>query len=142
MIALDTNLLVYAHLPHTPKHLQARQVLEQAFSIGPCGTALTNLSEFWAVVTQEKSDKKAVPLSEPKAYIQALVEDGPLKIWHPTIGFYQRLIETAERFGICGVKIFDLQIGLLALENSATEIWTCDRKFIQLPGLRVYDPMA
>jgi len=30
MIAIDTNLLIYAHRASTPEHFQARQVIELA----------------------------------------------------------------------------------------------------------------
>jgi len=41
-----------------------------------------------------------------------------------------------------GPRIFDLQIALTAFENGATEIWTHDRNFLSLPGLRVRDPFS
>ena len=39
-------------------------------------------------------------------------------------------------------RLFDLQIALTAVENGAREIWTHDRNFLSLPGLRVRDPLA
>jgi len=43
--------------------------------------------------------------------------------------------------GIHGARIFDLQIALIALENGATEIWTHDRNFLKIPGLKIHDPL-
>jgi predicted nucleic acid-binding protein len=42
--------------------------------------------------------------------------------------------------GIHGARIFDLQIGLTAIDGGAVEIWTHDRRFVSLPGLEVLHP--
>ena len=142
MIALDTNLLVYAHLLHTPEHHLAQQAIERAVALNRCGIAYPSLCEFWSVVTTVRPGKTASSLQQAKSFIELLIQDGPLKIWYPTIGFHQRLMEAAQRFEVHGVKIFDLQIALLVLENKATEIWSHDRNFMVLPGLRVHDPLG
>ena len=141
MIALDTNLLIYAHVPGTKEHLPARAAIERAFGMGSCGISLPSISEFWSVTTQPRPGKSSSTLEEAKSFIKALTEDGRLKVWHPTVGFHQRLIDLAHRQNIQGVKIFDLQIALLALENKAREVWTHDKNFIQLERLKVYDPI-
>jgi predicted nucleic acid-binding protein len=43
--------------------------------------------------------------------------------------------------GIRGPRIFDLQIGMIALENGARELWTHDAGFVAVPGLKVRDPL-
>lgn len=141
MIALDTNLLIYAHIPSMPEHRSARMAMEKVFNEGPCGIALSSLSEFWSVTTQTRPGRAAASLDEAKGFIEALTQDNHLKIWHPSIGFHQRLMDLAYRLKVGGFKIFDLQIGLLALENKASEIWTHDENFIKLPGLKIHDPI-
>lgn len=39
------------------------------------------------------------------------------------------------------MAILDLQIARTARDNGATEIWTHDRAFPAIPGLRVVDPL-
>lgn len=142
MIAFDTNLLIYAHLPSTQEHHSAKQAIEKAFGLGPCGIALPSLSEFWGVVTQLRPGRTASSLQEAKSFLESLQQEGPLRIWHPTLGFHQRLMDIAYRLNIHGVRIFDLQIGLLALENGATQIWTHDKNFVSLGGLQIIDPLG
>jgi len=48
----------------------------------------------------------------------------------------------ADELEVCGARIFDLQIALIAFEEGATELWTHDRGFASVPGLRVVDPLA
>jgi hypothetical protein len=50
-------------------------------------------------------------------------------------------LQIAEQLGVRGARIFDLQIGLTALDAGATEIWTHDAGFVGLPGLKVRDPL-
>ncbi len=47
----------------------------------------------------------------------------------------------AADLGVTGVRVFDLQIGLCALDSGATELWTHDRGFVKIPGLAVHDPL-
>lgn len=62
-------------------------------------------------------------------------------MWIPREGFSARLLQWAENLGVQGLGIFDLQIALTAFDNGATEIWTHDRQFTALPGIRVHDPL-
>ena len=52
MIALDTNLLVYAHRSAVAEHRSARQAIVRArTSSGGWGFSLPVVGEFWSVVT-------------------------------------------------------------------------------------------
>ena len=48
----------------------------------------------------------------------------------------------ARRLHVRGVRIFDLQIALVAADAGATELWSHDRQFVSLPGLPVVNPPA
>ena len=56
MIAVDTNLLVYAHRAGLPEHRAARQALTRARNeMRGWGLALPCIAEFWSVVTHPAS---------------------------------------------------------------------------------------
>ena len=142
MIALDTNLLVYAHRSRTPEHLKARKAVEAAHaSRDGCGIALPCLAEFWAVATHPESRGRASTAAEAHAFLRALIDDAGIGVWVPEEGFERRLLEVADDLGVRGARVFDLQIAILAIENGATEIWTHDAGFVTLPGLRKVDPL-
>ena len=65
-----------------------------------------------------------------------------MQIWSPGKGFGDRLVQLALDLEIVGVRVFDLQIGLTALENGAQEIWTHDAGFTRIPGIRLHDPLS
>jgi hypothetical protein len=51
-------------------------------------------------------------------------------------------VQLAEDLDVRGTRIFDLQIGLTALDNGAFELWTHDRDFVHIPGRRLRDPLV
>ena len=57
-------------------------------------------------------------------------------------GFGQRLLRWATSLKVRGRRIFDLQIAVMALEHGAREIWTDDKNFVSVPGVKVYDPLV
>jgi len=142
VIALDTNLLVYAHRSRTPEHLKARKAIQAAHaSRDGCGIPLPCLAEFWAVVTHPESRGRASTPEEAHAFLRALTEDAGMAVWVPEAGFERRLLQVAHDLRVSGARVFDLQIAVLAVENGATEIWTHDAGFVTLPGLRKLDPL-
>ena len=142
MIAVDTNLLVYAHRTAVPEHRRARDAI-QAAADDPrgWGIVLSSLLEFWAVVTHPSAPRPSTP-KEVTSFIATLIDDGGAAIWFPGAGFHARLLRSATDLRVSGARIFDLQIGLVALENGAREIWTHDRGFVTPPGLRLVNPLA
>lgn len=142
MVAIDTNLLVYAHRERTPQHKRARQAIERA-AAAPRGWGMSAavLPEFWSVVTHPSSEGRPSTPAQAAAFVRALTDAGAL-IWLPGPGFGERLLQTASALAVSGPRIFDLQIALAAFEGGATELWTHDAAFITVAGLPVFDPLA
>ncbi len=142
MIAIDTNLLIYAHRASLPEHRPAQRAIERA-SRNPrgWGIALHSLAEFWSVVTHPESRGGPSTAKQASGFLRALISEAGAVLWMPHEGFWERLVALAGRLGIQGPRIFDLQIGLTAYDNGAIEIWTHDSRFAAYPGLRVHDPL-
>jgi uncharacterized protein len=142
VIAIDTNLLVYAHRARTPEHLPARKAIERAAAQSAgWGISAAALPEFWAVVTHPTAAGRPSTPDQAAAFIHALTDAGAA-IWLPGPGFGERLLQTASDLGVSGPRVFDLQIALMAFEGGATELWTHDGGFVTVPGLRVRDPLS
>ena len=142
MIAFDTNILIYAHRAGTPRHKAAQKAIELACDTAPCGIAISSLCEFWSIVTHKTASGRPSTLEEANSFIATLVAQVGLQVWQPGVDFGPRLLQLARDLSVSGVRIFDLQIALMAFENGATEIWTHDRNFVSLPGLHVRDPIS
>ncbi len=142
MIAVDTNLLVYAHRSSLPEHRRARRALEQA-SGDPrgWGIALGSVAEFWGVVTHRAASRPSTA-REATRFLTALGSDAAMQVWAPGTGFDARLLQLAADLEVAGARIFDLQIALTVFEHGASELWTHDQGFTRVPGLRLIDPLA
>lgn len=141
MIAIDTNLLVYAHRSDSRWHEAAKRAIERAAAQSSgWGIALASVSEFWRVVTSSAFDSPTEP-AMARDFIQALLESGQGTIWQPKLNFFTRLGDAAVALHVRGARMFDLQIALTAIEHGAAEVWTHDKDFVRFPGLRVVDPL-
>jgi uncharacterized protein len=141
MIAVDTNLLVYAHRSRAPQHRAARRAIERAAAQDRWGFAVATVAEFWAVATHPSSEGRPSTPGEAAAYITALAAGGA-EIWEPRDGFGARLAQLAADLAVSGPRVFDLQIALTAFDHGATDLWTADVRFVQLPGLRLHNPLS
>lgn len=143
MIAIDTNLLVYAHRAAAPQHRAAQHALERAFAHPQgWGIALPCIGEFWSVVTHSTAAGGPSTPAQASAFIRSLCDDAGGQVWMPGPQLWKRLLQLAADLAVSGPRIFDLQIGLIAFENGAHEIWTHDRHFHAIPGLRVSHPIS
>ncbi len=142
MIAVDTNLLVYAHRSAVPEHRRAREALARAASDSAgWGISLPVLGEFWSIVTHPKAAGGPSTADKAASFIRVLIRDGEMRIWTPGGSFADQLLQRAASLSVSGIRIFDLQIALIAADNGAREIWTHDLNFVRLPGIRVRDPL-
>lgn len=142
LIAIDTNLLIYAHRAALPEHRAARRALERAANdAAGWGIALASVVEFWSVATHPAAAGRGSTPREATAFVVALTNAGA-RLWQPGPGFANRLLHAATRGNVRGARVFDLHIALTASEAGAREIWTHDTRFVSVPGLRVRDPLV
>jgi toxin-antitoxin system PIN domain toxin len=141
LIAIDTNLLVYAHRASAPQHVPAKTAIERAAGqAAGWGIPLPCVFEFLSVVTHPSTPRPSTP-EEAGAFIDALISSGGASLWSPGRGFWSRFAHLARELDVVGPRIFDLQIAVIAVENGAYELWSHDRRFVRIPGLEVVDPI-
>lgn len=140
MIALDSNILIYAHRQGAPEHQRALAVIaEAAASTGGWGFSVYSVGELYRVVTHELATGGPSRPADVRHYLETLEAAGG-RVLNPDPGFATRLLKTAEDLDLTGRRIYDLQIALTVREAGAREIWTNDRGFVSVPGLRVVNP--
>ena len=142
MIALDTNLLVYAHRAATPQHHAARHAITRASQLSAgWGFSLSVILEFWSVVTHPASAGGPSTPEQAADFIASLRAAGA-EVWMPGGRFAERVSRLATELSVVGPRIFDLQIALMAFEGGASELWTADHSFTSVPGLPVVLPLG
>jgi toxin-antitoxin system PIN domain toxin len=143
LIAIDTNLLIYAHRTGVPEHSAARKAIERA-SHDPrgIGISLPCIAEFLSIVTHPLAAGVPSMPEQAEKFIASLVEQADVAILAPHPGFAARFLKWATTMAVTGPRVFDLQIAIIAAENGADEIWTHDKNFLRFKGLRVHDPLG
>ncbi len=142
MIAVDTNLLVYAHRRGVAEHRAAQRAIERATEDPRgWGISLQSVGELWSVATHPAAAGRPASPGRVTAFLRNLREQGGMQVWIPGVGFDDRLLQLAIDLRVTGPRIFDLQIALTAFEHGAAELWTRDRAFVKIPGLRLAHPL-
>src|SRR5436190_3085557 len=97
MIAIDTNLLVFAHLENAVLHRDALTSLQPIVEgNSPWALPWPCVHEFISVVTNTRIYKPASRLAEAFAFIQALLESPQLQLLSESPGYFQKLRELAK----------------------------------------------
>lgn len=142
MIAVDTNILVYAHRPESVFHVAACESLE-ALRSGREGWALpwSVVHEFVGVVTNPRIFKTPSPVSIAFLAIDALAAGENLHFLSESEGYRERLSSLCNAAKIEGPRIHDARIAALCLHHGVSVLWTADRDFSLFPDLKVKNPL-
>lgn len=141
MIALDTNILVYARRKETPHHPAALKLLrELAEGDTPWALPWPCVYEFLRVVTHRR-------VFDPPTPVAAALEDLDQLLTSPSLVLLGEGPAHARHFhavlaqGRCeGNLVFDAHIAALCLEHGVREILTADEDMRRFPPLRARDP--
>lgn len=138
MIAVDTNVLIYAHRGETAWHEAARARLV-ALAEGPArwGLPVFCVGEFIRVVTHGRVFNPPSSVSQAAAFIENLMAAPNCQLVRPGPEFLDLLMATARRSDARGNLVFDAQIAALCLEYGIDTLLTNDRDFGRFDGLRV-----
>jgi toxin-antitoxin system PIN domain toxin len=142
MIALDTNLLVYAHREDSPWHEPAyRKVVELAEGRAPWAIPWPCLHEFLAIVTHPRIYTPPSPLAAALDQVDAWLESPTLALLVEGSGYWEALRDALETGRVAGPRVHDARIAALCATHGVNELWTADRDFSRFPGLATRNPL-
>ena len=143
MIAVDTNILVYAHREDSPWHQTALSRVESLANSGnPWGIAWPSIHEFLAIVTHPKIYNPPSPLKVALAAIEAWQGSPGLRLLSESPGYFPTLSRIAEGGKVKGPKIHDARIAALCLHHGVKKLWSADRVFSSFPDLSTENPLV
>jgi toxin-antitoxin system PIN domain toxin len=143
MIALDTNVLVYAHRKDSPWHEQAAvRVAELAEGAAPWAIAAACLHEFLAIVTHPRIYRPPTPLALALDQVDAWRESPSLVMLTETEGYWTALRGVLVRSHAMGATIHDARVATLCLHHGVRELWTADRDFSRFVDLATRNPLV
>lgn len=143
VIAVDTNILVYAHRVDLPFHPAAARVLtELAGGPGLWGIPWPCVHEFFAVVTHPRTFRAPTPTGQALAFLSALRDSARCVFMAEPESHWQTLASLATQADVRGGQIHDARIAALCLGHGVRELWSADRDFSRYPALRVRNPLV
>jgi len=143
MIAVDTNLLVYAHREDSEFHAAAKELVDSlrhqptAWAIPwPC------IHEFIGIATHPGIYKPASTIAEALGFVDSLLASPQLHLLGESPGFFEKLRDIATTARLKGPRIHDARIAALCLHHGVSELLSADRDFSAFPQLKARNPLV
>ena len=144
MIAVDTNVLVYAHRREAIEHQRAYQTLRQlADGTAPWAIPWPCVYEFFSIVTNPRI-WRAVASTPQQAWrqLQAWTGSPTLILLSEPDGFDAVLEAFATRPRVVGPVVHDARVAAICVAHGVERLLTRDRDFGLFPELKTRDPFA
>jgi len=143
VIALDTNILVYARRKEAPHHDEARMLLiGLAEGDEPWGLPWPCVYELLRVITHPRVFDPPTPLEVALEDLESLFASPSLRLLGEGPAHPEHLRRSVESGRAAGNLAHDAHIAALVIEHGVRELYTVDRDFARFPGVRVRDPFA
>ena len=143
MIAVDTNILVYAHRNDSDFNEPARAALaELAEGRRQWAIPWPCAHEFLAVVTHVRMNAKPTALKDALNQIAIWRESPTLVMLSTTSQHFEILSAVCSKAKVAGGMIHDARIAAICIENGVSELWTADRDFSRFAGLKTKNPLV
>ncbi len=136
MIAVDTNILVYAHREEMPLHEAATSRLRELVEGDvPWSLPVFCIGEFVRLVTHPRVFRPPSTLEQALGFIEHLVDSPAVRLLSPGPEFPGRFARVCRDAGVRGNLVFDAQIAATCLEHGVREIISEDRDFVRFAGI-------
>lgn len=142
MIAVDTNILVYAHREDSEWHQAAyERIAELAEGRTAWGIPWPCIHEFLAIVTHPKIFAPPTPLEKALDQVDAWIESPSLVLFAESQLHWEQLRGLLVSSKVSGPRIHDARIAALCLQHGVRELWSADRDFGRFSGVTVTNPL-
>jgi toxin-antitoxin system PIN domain toxin len=142
VIALDTNLLIYAHREEVPFHRAALESLTElvrsrrAWALPwPC------VHEFLSTVTNRRVFPEPTPVGLAVESMRELAATDVRLLGEASahLDILDRLLTTSS---VTGPRVHDARIAAICIGHGVSELWTADRDFSYFPEVRTRNPLV
>jgi uncharacterized protein len=143
LIAVDTNILVYAHREDSPFHgPAARRITELAEGPATWSIPWPCVHEFLAIVTHPRIYAPPTPLARALDQVDAWLESPTLVLLAESADYWSVLRASLASGRIAGAQVHDARIAALCRQHGVRELWSADRDFNRFAGLAVVNPLV
>jgi predicted nucleic acid-binding protein len=125
---IDTNVLVYTHIPSLPDHAPVREFLLHALKSPEVVLVVTPLvlHEFVHVVTDERRFQPPVPMPEAIATARLYLERSNVECISCDESSMVKALELLENFGLGRKRVADTLFAATLLTHGVSELITCN----------------
>jgi len=143
MIAVDTNILVYAHREDAVWHDAAYTCIRD-LAEGRAMWAIpwSCVHEFLAIVTHPGIYQPPTPLATALEQVDAWLQSPVLTLIGESSDHWTMVRPLIAAGRLAGGQMHDARVAAVCVTNGVTELWTVDRDFSRFPKLRVRNPLA
>ena len=143
MIAVDTNILVYAHRPDAPFHRAAKRVVTE-LAEGRTSWAIpwTCLHEFLGVVTHPRVFAPPTPAPIAIEQVDIWMGSPTLSLLGENDGHWDALKGGIAAGKVIGPMIHDARVAAICASHGVRELWTADRDFSRFKELTTRNPLV
>jgi toxin-antitoxin system PIN domain toxin len=143
VIAIDTNILVYARRTESPHHAAASALIGQlAEGSTPWALPWPVVYEFVRVVTHPRVFAPPSPLDAVLRDLESLLASPSLTMLGEGHTHGRQMVEQMRKGAVSGNLAHDAHIAALVVEHGVTELLTADRDFARFPGVRSRNPFS
>jgi uncharacterized protein len=145
VVAVDTNVLVYAHRREAAEHAQAFELLREMAEGGadPWAIPWPCMFEFFSVVTNPKIWKTAASSPEQAWNQLAAWSAAPeVRLLAEPDGFASTLAGFLRRPRVRGGVVHDARVAAICIAHGVEKLLTRDRDFSLFPELETENPFA
>jgi uncharacterized protein len=143
MIAVDTNVLVYAHRADSEWHAPARSRLQE-LAEGPADWAIPwpCVHEFLAVVTHPRIYQPPSTIAQALDQVRAWLESPTLVLVAESGSHFGTLEKVLTESRAVGPRVHDARVAAICFDQGIDELWSADRDFSRFPDILVRNPLV
>jgi toxin-antitoxin system PIN domain toxin len=143
VIAVDTNILVYAHREDSPFHeAAARRLAELAEGNAAWAIPWPCVHEFLAIVTHPRIYDPPTPIPVALAQVDAWRESPTLVLLSESDQHWLELRDLVTKGQVSGGRIHDARVAALCRQHGVRELWSADRDFSRFAGLTAVNTLT
>lgn len=145
MIAVDTNLLVYAHREDSAFHEKADGILTGLCEgRGDWAIPWPCVHEFIAIVTHPGIYRPPTPFADALLQVECWLESPRLRLLGEEVPdlYWPRLKKLLTTGRVAGPLVHDARVAAICLAHGIDSLLTTDRDFSRFPELQTVNPLA
>lgn len=142
LIAVDANILVYAHRADSPFHAASKaRVKELAEGAAAWAIPWPCVHEFLAIVTHPRIYNPPTPLAQAIDQIDAWLGSPSCVLLAESDQYWPELKATLVEARSAGPRVHDARVAALCTQHGVSELWSADRDFSRFGRVKIVNPL-